>query len=1258
MRHIVFIIIIGTILQAQAMKSQNHYSANIQWLPTQEMREGNQIIKTLAFKEQTGHINLLPVIHYEIDAIGKLLPSDSIDISMTDTTWIYATPEENAILRQRLDKESPIVSYTINTERKNSFVLVTILPYREVKEGVFQKMVQFKTTTHVRHGEQAALKAAINTYTSNSVLASGRWIKIAVTETGIHKISYAQLSNWGFTNPSQVKVFGNGGTMLPRQNNTVRADDLTENAIWHNGDAIYFFAQGPATWNYQGSMAMYMHQLHDYTREAYYFLSETGLGKSISTSNHTNLTPTRESTSFDERVYHENDLENIISSGIKWFGEKMEYASKTSYTIPFNIPDLQTDQPLKIFTTAAGRSASTSSLTLSVNDQVISNLNFNAVKLGDSEGYYAREASGFAQFYVPTTSFNITANYNAPSTGSICWLDAIIIQGRRKLKFDASQLLFRDRESIDEDAVTKFIIENAPSNLQVWDVTNVTEPMNMTVQSSGNNAAFIAPTTSISEFVAFNPASDLLTPTYKGEVNNQNIHGEAAVDYLIVTHPDFLEQANRLANLHQIHNELSTLVVTTDMVYNEFSSGQPDITAIRSLAKMFYDRADNDASKMPKYLLLFGDGSFDNRTTSPYNRILTFQSDNSIHKSESYVSDDYFGHLDDNEGSNPQYNSLDIGIGRLPVSTIAQAVNAVNKIENYLTGQSNTEWRTRITFVGDDGDSNTHMQQADQLATKVNNTHQGFDIKKIYYDAYTKEKLASGDKYPQVTKAINQMLDNGTLIFNYTGHGGPKGLSHEYVVTSAGIQAWRNNSRLPLFVTATCEFSRYDMKDETSAGEWVFLNPSGGGIALLTTTRIVYSNLNYEINNNFYDFVFEKDDNGNRLALGDIMMKTKRKTSSTVNRLNFTLLGDPALKLIYPEESVEMTAINNISVNETTPSLGAQSTAKIDAQVNHQQTIDSQFQGEATVTVYDKPITITTRGNVDNKTFTYTNHENLIFKGKVSVADGLLSSTFVVPQDIQYKTGNGKILFYAADNALTAFGGSTDISIGGFGDNIGDEQGPDIQLWLNDTHFVSGNKVGKTPILLASLFDENGINTTGSGIGHDLVATLTGPTNERYILNSHYSTQLDSYKAGNIQYTLPTLTTGQYTLTLKAWDTGNNSSEATIAFEVSETQPFDIRAVNLYPNPLHSGTPMSMNIEHNLGNEYIQTTVRIYNLSGQLMGSYSSLVASSLGTTAPVTYTPQNGNGEALPAGLYILYLDLVSDSGKKTSTGQKIMIR
>ncbi len=593
------------------------------------------------------------------------------------------------------------------------------------------------------------------------------------------------------------------------------------------------------------------------------------------------------------------------------------------------------------------------------------------------------------------------------------------------------------------------------------------------------------------------------------KIANQNIHGLPNTEMVIVVNPDFKDQAERLAQLHRKEG-LSVVVLTPDLVYNEFSSGARDVTAIKDLMKMFYKRANGAPGAKPKYLLLFGDGSYINKDYAGNSNFLpTYQSLNSESLTDSYVCDDYFGFLDDHE-SDAYSDKLDIGIGRLPVSSVEQATQVVDKIYHYVsTGYDPKKdegtfgnWRNRLLFIADDLSGNPgsdnevqHVEEADSLANEVDRRFKPFLTDKIYMDSYKQVSTPGGERYPEAAVAFRNKVQQGALIVNYTGHGGEVGLAHERVLDVQTIEGWTNIDALPLFLTATCEFSRFDDPARTSAGELILLNPKGGGIGLFSTTRLVYSDPNFDMNRFFYDYALP-DSTGKTMTLGEIIMHTKSDAathnSSTPNNMNFMLLGDPALRLAYPTYRVHTTAINGVPVTESSDTLKAFSKITIDGEVTDlNKNVLTGFSGVVDITVLDKAENLRTLGNDGPQYRNFTLKDKMIYIGKATVTAGKFSCNFIVPKDISFGYGKGTIIYYANNGTVDANGGYEDVVVGGVSnESLRDENGPGISLFMNTTDFDPGDITDENPKLLAFLSDESGINTTGNGIGHEILATI------------------------------------------------------------------------------------------------------------------------------------------------------------------------
>jgi hypothetical protein len=1009
---------------------------------------------------------------------------------------------------------------------------------------------------------------------------------------------------------------------------------------------------------------MYVHQLHDYSDFAYYFLTESNdPGLKISESDYSHLSPQVQIESYDAFAFHELEERNLLKSGRTWYGEWFSYSSSQTETFTFPFDGLIANEELKLKTAVIARSTTASTFKTFINGEqdALQTITIPSVQFSSSTGNFAREGIMRSSFYSNKDEVAVSIQYVYPNNTAFGWLDYLCLNARCQLNLKGDQLQFRDRQSMGSDIIAQFKIQNTNANTVIWNVSDPTRPKKVKSQTAGTLLSFNHPQYVAEEFVAFNPGAAFPVPEFVEEVPNQNLHGISNTDYIIVAPEEFLSEAYRLAGIHESHSGLTTVVVTPSEIYNEFSSGQADVSAIRDFLRHLYLKAESDEAA-PKYLLLFGDGSFDNRSQDEdnTNRIITYQSVNSLHQSMSYVSDDFFGCLDNHEGSNLQTDKLDIGIGRFPVNTLQEARSAVDKTENYLYNQNKGNWKGLLTFIGDDGDYNIHMRDADRLSQKVSQKYPEFDHHKIYFDSYQKITTSSGKSYPEVNSLVEKSIADGTMIFNYTGHGGEKGLAHERMITIPDIQGWTNYDRLPLFVTATCEFSRYDDRYFTSAGEWVFLNKLGGGIALFTTTRLVYSSLNFEINNNLYDYIFEKDDKGNKLRMGDIIRFTKNASGTSVNILNFTLLGDPALQLIYPSKLIETTKVNQVEMTHENAILRALSKASIDGQIIRQDSsLIGDFNGQLDITVYDKPSTVVTLGNDGAQPFVYEVYQNKLFKGSVSVSNGLFTSDFIVPKDIRYHIDKGRVSYYSFDEAgNSAFGASNDLMIGGITDTPPtDTKGPQITLYLNTPSFRSGDATGVRPLLIAHLHDENGINTSGNGIGHDISLIVDDNRSQTSILNAYFQSELDNYQEGMVSYQLPQQIPGLHKLAFKAWDNLNNSTTVEILFEVKEGGELKVDQVKFGPNPVRMNDKVQLIFSHDEPNSSMTITTRTFDLSGQLTKQNTQQTISVGGQTHPIEWHAVSATGQPLQPRIYILQFQVNVQTGKSTHFSEKILV-
>ena len=1225
----------------------------------------------------------------------KLANGQTFTASIINPTYVGLPDEEIALIKDDKKIGNQIsVKTTVSTSRKQDYGILSFIPIRKNSlTGRFEKLVSFDLDINTSAGEKSNTRNP-HTFASHSILQSGKWYKIAVNSDGIYKLSYQFLQSVGIDmatlNPSNIRIYGNGGGMLPELNSMARPDDLLENAIsvqtavpgvFGTSDYVLFYGKGPNTWSFNNSsVPKYQHTLNLYSDSAYYFINtDLGAGKRIQNqaSSSSSLVPANNIvTSFDDYGFHELDAVNFIKSGRGWYGEYFDNIA--SYNFSFSFPNIDATAAATVRANIASRDI-TGTAYYSISSQSgITNDTIQSTPQGDPYAYI--KAASFS--FIPNASPVITVNVTKQTSDAVAWLDYIEVNARRQLTMVGNQMIFRDSKSVGTGNVAQFNVSST-SPVNIWDVT---DPANVMLQSTnivGSSYQFVLPTDNLRQFVSFSSnSSSFLLPTFIGSVANQDLHSLSNKEFVIVVHPDFYEQALQLASFHESRDSIYANVVTTQQIFNEFSSGAQDVVAIRDFLKMFYDRAGSNTSLIPKYLLLFGDGSYDNKHRFSNNSdfIPTYESYNSTLLTGSYVSDDFYGCLDNTEGAMIDgLDAVDIGIGRFPVQTQSDANTAINKIMSYkkigvspTTAASNScsspslgspfgDWRNMLCFIADDEDGDLHISQANALATMVDTTYNDYNIDKIYLDSYQQIATPGGDRYPGVTDAINKRIEKGCLIMNYTGHGGEVGLAHERIVDITQISSWTNINNMPLFFTATCELSRYDDPERISAGEYMFLNPNGSGIALFTTVRESYAGPNFNVNMSFYNAAF-KPINGRMPRLGDLYQYMKdTPDGEALNGRNFTLLGDPALTLNYPKYNVSTDTINthtvSTAVSDTMKALATMTIGGFVRDKNNN--ILSNYNGVMYPTVYDKPQIITTLSNdgvVASPPFPFTLQKNILFKGKVSVTNGHFRFTFIVPKDITYQYGIGRISYYAENGNEDANGFYEKAYIGGTSNSHSiDVTGPDAKLYMNDSKFVFGGMTNENPDLYSILKDESGINTIGNGIGHDLTAILDGNTGNSIVLNDYYQSDLNSYKSGTVRYPFSGLSEGNHTLKLKVWDVYNNSSETYTEFVVSKSAALALNHVLNYPNPFTTKTQFYF--EDNQCCQVLDVQIQIFTISGKIVKTIDRFVNAEGFRSDPIDWDGRDDYGDKIGRGVYIYRLKVKTSLGSVAEKFEKLVI-
>lgn len=1118
-------------------------------------------------------------------------------------------------------------------------------------------------------------------YRDHSVLSSGTWYRIGVTAPGVYRMDAAFLKKLGLSQgnipSSAFRLFGNGGATVPEDNSAPRADDLQENAIqvadggtgvFSDGAYILFYAPGPHQWLKDSANRRFTHQKNLYSDTAYYYLTVSGSlivggsGPRIATGG--GGSPNFQVNTYMDRSYHELDSLNFLSSGKAWYGEEMADMPGSSTTLSFDLsaPGIVGGAPFQLGTDLVSRSiGSPGIVTVSVNDSILQTHTIQATTSGAFD-LFAYESTQTSLSLVNADSVHLRFSFSSNSLDAQAWLNWWELMLPRRLDFQgAGQFGFRDWNSVGPGRLAGFTITGAGPGDQVWDVTNSQAPVQMQPVISGTQLTFSNDAARLREYVAFSP-SGALVPTALGPVPNQDLHAAQVADLLIVAYPGFLNQATRLASFHAANDSLRVQVVTTNQVFNEFASGVPDPSGIRDFVKMFYDRAGTDTTKRPRYLLLFGDASYDYKHRIPGNDNLVpcYESPNSLDPLNTYTSDDFFGFLKDADNINNanQLLLLDIGVGRIPAASAADAQSAVDKILSYNTGQSMGPWRTEMTFVADDGDQNLHLQDAEVITGTTAQAAPQDHIDKIYLDAYPEQATPAGGRYPEVVEAINGQMYSGTLVMNYTGHGGNTRLSNEDVLDMSTVSAWQNAAHLPLLITATCNFAPYDNPQLQSLGERVVLQPRTGAIALMTTTRDVFAFSNLVINNNYMQAALQAQPGGKPPSLGSAVMQTKNNTYRTfgdvVNNRKFTLLGDPALTLAFPRIKAAGLTLNGTPIR--TDTLKALNKYTLAGTVNNALgQVQQNFNGTAYVSVYDKPVTVRTRANNPGSLVTtFSQQSSVLYNGKASVTAGRFQVTFVVPKDIDYTLGKGRI-FYYAQNGTTDASGQDSVLVGGTGNAaLGDHTGPVIKAYLNDDQFVNGSITNQTPVLLLNLFDSSGINTTGTGVGHDITATLDNNTASPFILDKFYQAATNSYQSGTVQFPLPTMAPGLHTLVIKAWDVLDNSTEVTLTFIVEGDSKLVLSHVLNYPNPFTTHTQIWF--EHNQPGQTLEVMVRILTVSGKIIKTIRKTIFATGNRSSELEWDGRDDFGNKLGKGVYLFELQ-VRTSGGQTATSMNKMV-
>ena len=1209
-------------------------------------------------------------------------------VTLSKVSYSDMSADELKVIPAETIPTSPRLNFENTTARDKTNAYIELTPI--IKDnGIYKKITSFTISYSTSADRNSADYANGTKGIHNSVLNSGSWYRFYVNKSGVFKLTRSFLNalgvNTNSVDPRTIKIYGNGGAMLPLPNSEAYPIDLNENAIkfigkedgiFNTNDYFLFYAQGTTGYNADSNTN---HNV--FTDKSYYYVNvSSGLGRRIQNMGQPAAASNYTINTFQDYQFHEVDDINIVRLGRRWFSDRFDVENEKNFK--FNFPNLITTEPAHVKVYAASTAEVPTHMAVKINSDIVADFRFDPIS-----SRILANGKHFNNNNVMLNSSDITVNLKYNNSGNPtahAYLDYISIEATRGLIFEGKQLFFNNNKVGVTPGIVEYSMTNTSAVSEIWDISdnyNVATVLNTNGASTLN---FKSVSGISKKYLAVTPL-DYYEPLRdnKSSVNNQNIKGTIFkdeqgefkdVDYIIISPNNLVNQAERLAQINRDQNNLNVKVVTLNEIYTEFSSGNQDIAAIRNLVRYVYDNA-SASNKRLKYLCLFGDASFDYKDRIPNNTniVPSWHALESFSLSDSFVSDDFYGMMDYNEGDMGASNKLDIAVGRILVETPQRAKEMVDKIDLYYKEESYGSWRNNVVVISDDvyEDWESILQETtDEIGRNITAEKPFLNVVKIHSDAFQQEASASGKRYPTVNKAIKEALEVGALVVNYFGHGGEDGLSGERIFDKNDSQQIRNICKFSCFVTVTCEYTRFDNPFRPTAGEYTYWNPDGGAIALITTTRQIYVRVGVDFNIKLQKHLFGFDSDG-YTSIAEALRLTKNESGDQQKRLVF-FIGDPAMKLAFPKPNIQLTKINDVPLSQSNDTLKALSKVKMSGEVlDPSGNLMTGYNGVLTATIFDKNIerqTLANNGTRQNGTLIkmdFTTLGEKIFIGQASVKNGVFDFEFVVPRDIGVPVGKGKVSFYAKSDTPVQdqAGASFEVMVGGINKNAEkDITGPVVKLYMNDENFVSGGITNEAPTLLAKLEDENGINTA-SGIGHDIVAIIDGDETNPFVLNDYYRAQVDDYTKGEVMYPLRDLKPGLHTLTLKAWDVYNNSALAEIQFVVyDKDETLKIENVLNYPNPFINYTEFWFN--HN-SSQPLDVSIQIFTISGKLVKTINSQTnaggccnegASAL--SRDIVWDGRDDFGDKIGKGVYVYKLKVRSNQlNKQVEKIQKLVI-
>ena len=1252
----------------------------IEWIEKKEMSYGDYRVIIPQFTGNSFHYDSANKTLFFTLKIKEPISFDEGKVQITTINYEAISPAQLGDLSPENIPKTIKSSLIVSNSRDIKEAFINLSPIIKDDFG-YKRIKSFSYEIENNNNRTARINSTYKTNTiSNSVLASGNWFRFYIEKSGVYKISKNFLQQLGVdinnVDPRKIKIYGNGGRMLPLLNSIYYPNDLVENAIQINGesdgvfnneDYILFYAEGVDTWNQESNT-----NINLYGNKSYYYITTQGNdGKRIKPLIEPSGSSILNITTFDDYQFHELDLTNIARLGRQWFGESFEVNDEQEFD--FTFPNIDVSAPVKLMLTAASAAFTPTSFNVTANGNLVRNINFPAVNSSNGTEFISGSLPLNSSFS-GAENIKIKLKYNNNGVpGSKGFLDNIRLFAKRKLQGYGKQFQFQYDESVSKTGIVSYEISNASGINQIWDVTDL---YNITkIENPGQNGlSFKANLGELRKYIALE-ANDYYTPLKesKSKIANQNLKGTLFknsqgqfqdIDYVIISPTFLVSQAEKLATFHRNHSNYNVKVIPLELIYQEFSSGKQDIAAIRNCIKYIYENA-SAPDKRVKFINLFGDASFDfkDRIKNNTNVVPIYHALNSSTSGEaSFASDDFFGLMDPSEGNIISFfGGIDIAVGRMLVNDTKQADEMVNKVIEYHDLKSYGSWRNNLVVIADDSDkpSDASLQnRQNNLANTIYSEKPFLNISKILLDSYIQEASAGGNRYPKARTDLFNAFEKGALIFNYLGHGGEDGLASERIWEKSDGQNLSNQYKYPLFITLTCEFSRFDNPLRPTAGEYTYWNPKGGAIAMITTIRSIGQTSAENFNDLLAKNLLSYGSNQYTSIAETLRISKNSNPNSSTNVVFY--LGDPALMLALPKPKIKLTKVNDIPITQSIDNFKSLSKIKLTGEVTDENNnLLTNYSGEVSTIIFDKTIARTTYNNDGySPPINFNVLGETIFRGNATVTSGQFEFSFVVPRDIRVPLANGRISFYAKKNNQleNETGYDSSIKIGGINENaVADNISPRVKLYMNDETFVSGGITNESPFLVAILEDENGINTA-SGIGHDIVAVLDGDVSNPYILNDYYQTKLDDFTTGSLRFPLRKLSPGLHTITFKAWDVYNNPVTAEIQFIVAGDDTITLTHVLNYPNPFVNYTEFWFT--HNKPYEPLEVQVQVMTITGKIVWTKNQIITTEGFLSKDITWNGKDDFGDSIGKGVYIYKLTVKSTlTNMKSEKFEKLVI-